>query len=114
MLSPGLVRTWRDRAVVATVVALFLVPAAILLLAPKPSRFGFQMYSGYGVVDATWQDRTGRTHEVDIYDHLANDRGEVDWPRLLPERLCDRIPGAVEVEVRRTQPGGDERRSVTC
>jgi hypothetical protein len=114
VLLSGLVTTWRDRALVAVVISLFVVPAVILLAGPKPSRFGFQMYSGYGVLDASWQDRSGGLHRVDVYDHLANDRGEVDWPAFLPEELCTRIPGAVRVEVRRTQPGGDERRSVTC
>lgn len=114
VLSPNLVTSWRDRAVVVVAVALFLVPAAILLVAPKPSRFGFQMYSGYGVLSATWEDAAGRLHRVDVNDHLANDRSEVDWPAFLPEELCKRIPGAVHVEVRRTQPGADEHRSVAC
>lgn len=114
LLSPGLVTTWRDRVVVGVVVALFAVPAAILLVGPKPSRFGFQMYSGYGVLSATWQDASGALHDVDLHDHLANDRIEVDWTTFLPEELCTRIPDAVRVEVRRTRPGGDEHRSVAC
>lgn len=114
MRSPGLVTTWRDRAVIAVAVALFVVPATILLAGAKPSRFGFQMYSGYGTVSATWQDRAGRVHDIDLSDHLANDRIEVDWTTFLPEELCTRISDAVRVEVSRTQPGGDERRSVRC
>ncbi|HWJ11893.1 MAG TPA: hypothetical protein VNS46_21100 [Nocardioides sp.] len=114
MLSPGLLTSWRDRALVATVLALFVVPAVILLVGPRPARFGFQMYSGYGSVSATWQDGAGEQHAVDLADHLANDRSEVDWPTFLPEELCRRIPAAVRVEVRRTQPGGDEHRSVAC
>lgn len=114
MLPRGLVTSWRDRAVLATVLALFVVPAAILLLAPKPGRFGFQMYSGYGVVTATWTDRDGTTHELDLEKHTANPRGEVDWPAFAPELLCERLPAAARVEVRRTVPGGPERRAVTC
>lgn len=114
MLPPGLVTSWRDRAVLAVVLALFVVPAAILLLAPKPGRFGFQMYSGYGVVTGTWTDAAGTTHELDLERFTANPRGEVDWPSFLPERLCARVPRATRVEVRRTLPGGTEHRAVAC
>ena len=106
--------TWRDRVVLALAVVLFVAPTAILLLDDRPSRFGFQMYSGYGDVSASWEDETGAVHAVDLSDHLANERNEVDWTKTLPEDLCARIEGAVSVEVRRTQPGADARRSVRC
>lgn len=114
MLPAGLVTSWRDRAVLAAVLALLVVPAVILLLGPKPARFGFQMYSGYGVTTASWTDRSGRTHELDLHAHTANPRGEVDWPGFAPELLCARLPDASRVEVRRTRPGGTERRAVAC
>jgi hypothetical protein len=114
MLTSGLVSSWRDRVVAGVVVALFLVPAVILLAGPKPSRFGFQMYSGYGVVSAIWEDRSGARHEVELTEHVANDRAEVDWTATLPEQLCPRFPDAVEVQVRRTQPGTDQVRTVSC
>src|SRR5689334_18952570 len=87
VLIPGLVSTWRDRVVVAIVVALFVIPTAILLAGPKPSRFGFQMYSGYGRPSATWEDRSGLQHPIELDEVLANDRGEVDWTETLPEQL---------------------------
>jgi len=106
--------SWRDRVVLAIVVLLFAGPAGILVLDDRPSRFGFQMYSGYGDVSATWEDATGAVHDVDLGEHLANERNEVDWTRTLPEDLCARIAGAVRVDVRRTQPGADDHRSVRC
>lgn len=114
MLRPGLVTTWRDRAVLGVAAALFVVPAVLLLVGPTPARYSFQMYSGYGVMSARWLDRDGHTHDVRLGPHLAASRIEIDWPAFLPEELCARMPAAVAVEVRRTQPGGDERRSVTC
>lgn len=114
MLSPGLVASWRDRAVVAVVIALFAVPAWILLIGPTPARYSFQMYSGYGVMSAHWFNRAGRLHEVRLGEHIAASRTEVDWTTFLPEELCRRIPDAVRVEVRRTRPSGDEHRSITC
>lgn len=110
----GFCATWADRVVLAIVALLFVVPAAMLLLGPKPSRLGFQMYSGYGVVSATWQDNTGRSHPVKLDADVASPRAEIDWVPFLPEALCKRTPNAVTVEVRRTQPGGVERRSLRC
>jgi len=103
-----------DRVIVAIVAALFVIPALLLLVGSKPSPFGFQMYSGYGELSATWTDAAGDVHDVSLDDHLANPRVEVDWTASLPEVLCSRIDGAVSVEVRRTAPGNDERRTLTC
>lgn len=110
MLAGG----WPDRAVLAVVVAIFAVPALILVIGPKPARFGFQMYSGYGDPSAAWQDASGAWHRVDLAEQLASERSEVDWTLSLPDQLCARLPDAVAVEVRRTQPGGLERRSARC
>ncbi len=114
MLFRGQVTTWRDRLVVSLVCAVFILPAMFLLLGPTPARYSFQMYSGYGVMSAHWQDRGGRTHVVRLGEHIAASRVEVDWTTFLPEELCARIPDAVRVEVRRLQPDRLERRSVAC
>ncbi|GAA1523999.1 hypothetical protein [Nocardioides humi] len=105
---------WRDHVVAGVVVLLFLVPAVLLVAGPKPSRLGFQMYSGYGMVTASWEDRSGQLHEVDLAHETASVRTEIDWTAFLPEELCRRLPSAVRVEVGRTQPGGLQRRSVAC
>lgn len=90
------------------------MPALVLVLGDKPSRFGFQMYSGYGVAAASWEDENGVDHRVDLADHLAVDRIEIDWTERLPYALCERLPRATSVTVWRTRPGADARRSVTC
>lgn len=103
-----------DVAVAGIAGALFVVPAAVLVLADPPARFGFQMYSGYGVATATWTDASGTTHDVDLADHLASPRRDVDWTTVLPRPLCARIHDAVEVEVRQTARGGDRVGTATC
>lgn len=114
MLLRDLATTWRDRVVVGLVCAAFVAPAALLVLGPSPARYSFQMYSGHGVMSAQWQDREGRTHDVRLGEHIAASRTEVDWTTFLPEALCARMPDAVRVEVRRTQPGRVEQRIVAC
>lgn len=103
-----------DVVVRVLVAAVFVVPAALLALADPPARFGFQMYSGYGTLTATWVDTDGESHPVDLAEHLASPRREVDWTATLPQRLCPRLPGAVEVEVRQTARGGDRVGRATC
>lgn len=95
-------------------VAVFALPAALLVLADPPARFGFQMYSGYGTLTASWTDGDGEQHPVMLADHLASPRREVDWTTTLPSRLCPRLPGAVEVEVRQAARGGDRVGRATC
>lgn len=100
--------------VVALVISLFAVPAAVLLLGPKPARFGFQMYSGYGVPSAWWIDGEGHRHEVDLAEIVATTRPDVAWTRILPPELCDRFPQAVSVEVQQVRPGQPEQVSQSC
>ena len=106
--------SWRSRLVLGLAAAMFAVPALVLVLGPTPSRFGFQMYSGYGEVSATWQDAQGAVHDVDLDDHVASARVEVDWTTLLPPRLCRDLLDAFSVEVRQTDRGGDRVGRLTC
>ncbi len=103
-----------DRVVLVVVAALFVVPALVLLLGDKPARLGFQMYSGYGETSATWQDPRGERHVVDLAPLVASLRADIDWTSVLPPALCERIAGAVRVEVTRTRPGEDATVGVSC
>lgn len=109
-----MIRTPGDRWVVGIVTLLFLVPTLVLVFGKKPDRFGFQMYSGYGVPSATWTDDRGTEHEVDLRRVVARSRGEIAWTAILPEELCVRFPDATAVEVRQVQPGEPRVRSLTC
>lgn len=104
----------RELAVGAALVTVLAVPAVVAVTAEPPARFGFQMYSGYGVATATWTDTEGVAHRVDLEEHLASARREVDWTTSLPRRLCPRLPGALSVEVRQTARGGDRVGRATC
>lgn len=93
---------------------LFLVPTLVLLFGAKPDRFGFQMYSGYGIPSATWTDDQGAEHDVELDRLVARTRGEIEWTARLPAELCERIPEAVSVEVSQVQPGSARSRSLQC
>jgi hypothetical protein len=108
------VGTWRDRTVVAIVLLLFLVPAVLLVAGPKPSRFSFQMYSGYGQVDITWTDETGAVHQVRSSQLAASLRVEIDWTRLPADLLCERLDSAVQIDIERITTDGVEHRSLPC
>lgn len=105
---------WRDSIVLALAAALIAVPAVALAFFPKPSRFGFQMFSGYGVVTASYHDREGVEHGIRVQQYVVVLRHEIDWTADLPGHLCSLIPEAVSVEVTRTQPQGAERGTASC
>lgn len=95
----------------AAVVATQLVVPAIALLGAPPTRFGFQMYSAQGGAVVEVVDRAGRDVHVDLGEVLAGTpRPELDWTRVLPERICESEPQAVRVTV--IQP--EHERTVRC
>lgn len=110
----SLISGWRDVTIVAVVALVFAIPAVLLVGGPKPSPLSFQMYSGYGAVSATWTGTDGQRHRVDLGDLIVSGRVEIDWTTFLPEEICRRTPDAARAEVSRVQPGGVQRRSVTC
>lgn len=96
-----------SRVVLGLASLIFLLPAGLLSIGPKPALFGFQMYSGYGELSASWTDAAGSTHHVVLSEHLASPRREIDWTTILPVQLCNDLPTATSVEVRQTARGGD-------
>lgn len=90
-------------AVIAVVVVQVAVPLGALLL-PPPQRFGFQMYSAYGMVSAVQTDAEARETRIeDLDSFVGNLRVDVDWVAVLPEELCARLPDAVTVTVRQSE-----------
>jgi hypothetical protein len=71
------------------------------LSAPRPARFGWQMYSAlnmprqYVVVKAD-----GTSSVVDLGRYVAQLRAELDLRDILPRAVCARDPDAVEVTFR--------------
>lgn len=96
--------------IVLVVLAQFAVPAIVLLL-PPPQKFGFQMYSGLGGVAVTVIDADGdRIEPVDIDQLVGQLRPDIDWLPVLPERLCQKVPGADRVIVEQSA----RERSIAC
>ncbi len=94
--------------------SIFVIPALTLLFNQPASRFGFQMYSGYGETKAHWIDSNGQSHAVVLTDHVASPRIEIDWTTRLPRRLCADLTDAVHVEVSQTARGGTRVVSMGC
>lgn len=71
--------------------------------------FGWQMYSA--LADHRYQVELidGSAGEIDPADYVLRYRGEVDYQEVLPEVLCERIPGATEVRLTSRLAGIDER-----
>lgn len=97
-------------ALIAVIGVQIALPALALVNDP-PARFGFQMYSALGGVSLETVNADGETIDVDLEDIVAGSlRPEFDWTRVLPERVCQATPEAVEVTVE--QDG--IRRGVQC
>lgn len=96
--------------VIAVVAAQFCVPLVALVVGDRPTRLGFQMYSGLSELDITVEDGRGQELDVDLFDHVvATPREEIDWTQRLPQALCEE-PRAARVTV--TQR--DASRTVEC
>ncbi|HJZ45549.1 MAG TPA: hypothetical protein VKE41_00215 [Roseiflexaceae bacterium] len=75
-----------------------LVPIVQLISAPRPARWGWQMYS---VASAQPRFelllRDGSSKPIDITPYVTSMRGDVPLARFLPAHLCALFPDAVTV-----------------
>lgn len=98
-------RRGRQWILVAVIIAQIAVPA-IALTQEKPSRFGFQMYSGYGEGSIVVLDADGEDIDVDTPAVLPRTlRPELDWTQHVPEHLCAEVPGAASVVIEQDLTG---------
>lgn len=78
--------------------AQILIPLAQLAWAPRPARFGWQMYS---VASAAPRFelimRDGFAKPIDITPYVTSLRGDVPLARFLPPHLCKLFPDAAAV-----------------
>ncbi|MFW6039764.1 MAG: hypothetical protein ACOC9N_01660 [Gemmatimonadota bacterium] len=80
--------------------AQLLVPF-LQFMGPRPARFGWQMFAGARPVPVFVVERAdGTADTVDLSDHLANHRPEMELATELPPGLCRRVAGAERVRVR--------------
>jgi hypothetical protein len=71
----------------------FAVPTVALVQDP-PTRFGFQMYSGYSGSIVVLDD-DGEVLEIDLLEHFTKmPRTELDWHNHVPGWLCTRVERA--------------------
>ena len=88
---------------VAFLVVQVAVPT-VALFGPRPSRFGWHMYSALPPVPQAWIVRENGSEEiVDVTSLFVVPRAEIDYATALRDRLCA-VSGAVEVRV---QPDAD-------
>ena len=71
------------------------------LQAPRPARFGWQMYSALNTPRLYTSVRAdGSTERIDIGQYVSQLRAEADFARALPSAICDKHPEAIEVRFR--------------
>jgi hypothetical protein len=87
-----------------------LVVAAVAFTAPRPGRFGWQMYSAVPYVPAVWLTIDGREEPFDLSEALVNSRAEIDYVSLVRDRGCEM--GATDMVRIELADGSFER--VTC
>ena len=105
------------RVAAAAFFALFLVIQTavplILLGAPRPARFGWQMFSGrqqrarFSLIM-----RDGTRQPVNLGLYVAQSRGEVDLEDALPPHLCRVVPELAAVQI--TAHGSSRTRVHPC
>jgi hypothetical protein len=87
-------------AIVVGFIALQTAVPIVKLFEPRPSRFGWQMYSGerpqpsFAVLLSD-----GRRESVDISPFIGQGRSEIELVPAIPDHLCSTIAGAVSVDV---------------
>jgi|SRR4051812_3390624 len=78
--------------------AQILIPLAQLVWAPRPARFGWQMYSVESEAPRFELIlRNGVTKPLDITPYVTSLRGDVPLARFLPRHLCTLFPNAAAV-----------------
>jgi hypothetical protein len=93
---------------VLVIVGLFVVVQiavpTVMLFEPRPAAFGWQMYSAArSLPDVVVIEADGSERVVDLTDHLAEPRAEIDYAARLAEQAC-RVIGGPRVRV--TPDGG--------
>ena len=78
--------------------AQILIPLAQFVWAPRPARFGWQMYAVASAAPSFELIlRDGATKRLDITPYVTSLRGDVPLARFLPQHLCTLFPDAVAV-----------------
>ena len=85
----------------------------VQLWAPRPARFGWQMFSGRQQTPRfSLVMRDGRSRPANLRLYVAYSRGEVELEKALPPHLCRVVPGVASVQI--TAPGSNQPRVYKC
>ena len=77
-----------------------LVPIIRLGAERRPARYAWQMYSTYvPPVVFLRESPSGSLDTIQVSDHVARPRGDIDLARYLPRHICSRDTGAAAVLV---------------
>jgi hypothetical protein len=85
----------------------------VQLWAPRPARFGWQMFSATQQrprFSLVMRDGTRRPANLRLY--VAQSRGEVDLEKALPRHLCRVVPDVASVQI--TAPDSKQPRVYKC
>ena len=106
----------RRTLVIGAIIVLFLawqvlVPAA-MLLAHRPARAGWQMYSALPHLPQAWVvDASGHEQPVEVSPLFAENRAEIDYAAALRAGLCN-ASGAVAIKI--WEPGQPAPELIEC
>ena len=85
----------------------------VRLWAPRPARFGWQMFSArHQPPRFSLAMRDGTSRPADLRLYVAQSRGEVDLQQALPRHLCRVVPGVASVQI--TAPDSKQPRVYEC
>lgn len=103
-------------AAIAFFVLFLLIQTAVPLVqlwAPRPARFGWQMFSARQQPSRfllVMRDGTSQPANLPLY--VAQSRGEVDLEKALPQHLCRVVPDVASVQI--TAPDSKQMRVYKC
>ena len=104
---------WRQAAtagLVAVVLAVMLAIPTRALLAERPARFGWQMYTvAYGAPRAWTRQADGTLVELSFLERFAVLRGDLPDPDAVARAVCRFVPGESVVVELRTGVRGEAR-----
>lgn len=91
--------------IVAFLVVQLAVPIAALM-APRPARFGWHMFTTFTPVQSVWTEAAdGTLSPVDLEELLVHPRPETNLGPALADRLCrDHDVEAVVIRVAQSEP----------
>ena len=71
-----------------TYLALQIAVPTYRLFQPRPTRFGWQMFSASSLPTRVWLITPSGTEEISPFSHIGNVRSDLDYERYALPQLC--------------------------